>query len=50
MIIKTDKAKRKQLSLRQRRHMRRIRQDARRVAVPDNEIKNRMRTLGADKE
>jgi hypothetical protein len=43
MIIRTNKAKRKQLSLRQRKHMRRMRQETRRVATSDDQKKNGVR-------
>lgn len=50
MVTKTGKTKRKQLSRGQRKHVRRMKQEARRASIPDNQIKNRMRISEAPKE
>jgi len=50
MVTKTGKTKRKQLSRGQRKHVRRMKQEARRASIPDDQIKkNRMRTSEAPK-
>ena len=50
MVTKTGKTKPKRLSKGQRKHVRRMKQDARKTGIPDNQIKNRMRTSEAPKE
>ena len=58
-IARTDKAakadtvtktKTKRLSKGQRKHVRRMKQEARRAGIPDNQIKNRVRTSEAPKK
>ena len=44
MITKTGKTERKQSSRGQRKHVRRMKQEARRGSIPDNVIKSRKRT------
>jgi hypothetical protein len=39
MAAKTDKTKRKQLSRGERKHVRRMKQEARRTSIPENPIK-----------
>ena len=50
MVTKTDKTERKQSSRGQRKHVRRMKQEARRTSIPDNPIKKRVRTSIAPKE
>ena len=50
MAAKTDKTKRKQLSRGERKHVRRMKQEARRTSIPDNPIKKRVRTSAVSKE
>ena len=50
MVTKTGKMKRKKLSRGQRKHVRRMKQEARRAGIPDNQIKNRVRTSEAPKK
>ena len=50
MVTKTGKAARKQTSRGQRKHVRRMKQEARRVSILDNVIKGKKRTSEALKE
>jgi hypothetical protein len=50
MVTKTGKMERKQLSRGQRKHVRRMKQEARRTSIPDNPIKKRVRALAGTKE
>jgi len=50
MLTKTVKKEHKQLSRGQRKHVRRMKQEARRTSIPDNPIKKRVRTSVAVKE
>jgi len=50
MEINTSKTKRKQLSKGRRKHMRRMRQAARRASIQDDQIKNRMLASEARRE
>lgn len=50
MVTKTDKTKRKQLSRGQRKHVRRMKQEARKTSVTDNQIEKRIRASKAPKE
>ena len=44
MVTKTGKTERKQTSRGQRKHVRRMKQEARRTSIPDNPIKKKIRT------
>jgi hypothetical protein len=50
MGINTGKTKRKQLSRGERKHVRRMKQEARRTSIPDNPIKTTVRTPAGIKE
>jgi len=50
MIIKTGKTEHKQSPRGQRKHVRRMKQEARRVGIPDNVIKSKKHTSGVPKE
>ena len=50
MTTKTGKTERKQTSRGQRKHVRRMKQEARRVSIPDNAIKSKKRTSEVPKE
>jgi hypothetical protein len=50
MVTKTGKTERKQTSRGQRKHVRRMKQEARRTSIPDNPIKNKKRASEAPKE
>ena len=50
MVTKTGKSERKQSSRGQRKHVRRMKQEARRTSIPDNPIKKRVRTPVSPKE
>jgi len=50
MLTKTVKKEHKQLSRGQRKHVRRMKQEARRTSIPDNPIKKRVRTSAVSKE
>ena len=50
MITKTGKTERKQSSRGQRKHVRRMKQEARKVSIPDNVIKSRKRASEVPKE
>ena len=50
MITKTGKTERKQSSRGQRKHVRRMKQEARRVSIADNVIKSKKRTSEVSKE
>ena len=43
MVDKTGKTEHKQSSRGQRKHVRRMKQEARRTSIPDNPIKKKMR-------
>ncbi len=49
MVTKTVKTERKQKSRGQRKHVRRMKQEARRGSMPDNQNKKRMLTSEAPK-
>lgn len=50
MLPKVVKAKRKQLSRGQRRHVRRMKQEARKGSLPDNKLKKPVRMPEAPRE
>ncbi len=50
MVTKTGKTEHRQLSRGQRKHVRRMKQEARRTSIPDNPIKKRARTPVVVKE
>ena len=50
MVTKTGKTEHKQSSRGQRKHVRRMKQEARRTSIPDNPIKKRVRTPAVSKE
>jgi hypothetical protein len=50
MVTKTGKIERKQTSRGQRKHVRRMKQEARRTSIPENVIKSKKRTSEAPKE
>lgn len=50
MVTKTGKKEHKQTSRGQRKHVRRMKQEARRTSIPDNAIKSRKRTSELLKE
>ncbi len=50
MITNASKTERKQSSRGQRKHVRRMKQEARRVSIPDNVIKSKKRTSEVPKE
>jgi hypothetical protein len=50
MITKTGKTEHKQSSRGQRKHVRRMKQEARRVSIPDNVIKGKKRISEVPKE
>ena len=50
MVTKTDKTEHKQTSRGQRKHVRRMKQEARRTSIPDNPIKKRVRKTVVVKE
>ena len=50
MITKIGKTERKKSSRGQRKHVRRMKQEARRTSIPDNPIKKRMRTQTSIKD
>ena len=44
MVTRTGKTERKQTSRGQRKHVRRMKQEARRTSIPDNPIEKKIRT------
>ena len=50
MVVQTDKTKRKPTSRGQRKHVRRMKQEARKVSVPGTKMKQVMRTPVAPNE
>lgn len=50
MVTNTIKPERKQSSRGQRKHVRRMKQEARRTSIPDNPIKKKVRTPVVVKE